>query len=269
MKRTIPYRILTVLASLSIFIIVTFIAIMVPANSKSFYKWQFEKNQTLSWVQSQSSYLDYPLSEDYDPYAADYVENMTEQQLEDLMMHVMRYLTWLEDDVNITVEDRYLNIFTANEKSHLKDVRVVFGVFIILSILSMLFCMVYLFFLINRPKQYYDTSRKIPFITFAVIMALYISFVVWAIVDFKYVYEVFFHNLLFSGNYAFSHGVMVSMISEIFPDIAICVGVSIPVLLSIPTLAFALYNRSIRKKIAKAEQESIKAEQEIENNRKF
>jgi hypothetical protein len=147
----------------------------------------------------------------------------------------------------------------------MEDVRGVFGALIIITFLSILACIVFLFFLLNRPKQYYDTSRKIPFITFAIIMALYISFVVWAIVDFKYVYEEFFHNLFFSGNYSFSHGVMVSMISEIFPDIAICIGISIPLLLVIPTLLFIFYNRALSKKLAKAEQESIKTEQEVEN----
>ncbi len=255
-ENTTLYKILTVLASVGIFIIVAFIAIMVPANSKSFYAWQFEKNDTLSWVRSQAEYMDNIYSDDYDPYAADYVENMTEEQLEDLMMHVMRYCMWLEDDINITVDGKYLNIFRADERAHMKDVKAIFGVFIAITVLSVILCIVFLFFLFNRPRLYFEHCRKIPFITFVIIMGLFALIALWAIVDFRFVYEVVFHNLLFSGNFSFSHGVMISMIGEIFPDLIALIGIGIPVLLSIPTIALCVLNNKLSK-LYNTKQENI------------
>ena len=246
-ERTPFYKFLSCLAAIGIFIIVTFIAIMVPANSKAFYAWQFEKNDTLSWVRTQADYLDNEFSEDYDPYAADYVESMTEEQLESLMLHVMRYCFYLEDDINITVDGRYLKIFRADERAHMQDVRAIFGVFITLTVLSVIFCIVFLFFLFNRPRIYYEHCRKIPFITFAIIAGIFVALALWTILDYKFVFEVVFHNLFFSGNFAFSTGVMISMIGEIFPDLIALIGIGIPVLLSIPLIALCILNNKFSK----------------------
>lgn len=257
MKESTPfYKILTVFASVGIFIIVTFIAIMVPANSKAFYAWQFEKNDTLSWVRTQADYLDNEYSEDYDPYAADYVESMTEEQLQDLMMHVMRYCFYLEDDINITVDGRYLNIFRADERAHMKDVRAIFGVFIALTVLSVILCIIFLFFLFNRPRLYFEQCRKIPFITFTVLGGIFLVIALWTMLDFKFVFEVVFHNLFFKGNFAFSYGVMISMIGEIFPDLITLIGIGIPVLLAISTIALCILNNKLSK-LYNTKQENI------------
>ena len=248
MQKTVIYRIITALASVAIFIVVGFIAITVPANSRFFYRWQFEKHNTLSWVQSQSIMLEDETSPDYDPYAAEYVTNMTEAQLEELMMHVMRYCMWLEDDVNITVDGRHLKVFRADERSHLSDVRHLFGVLIILAIVSLLGCMAFLFFLLNRPKDYYKSSRKVPFITMGVLVGIIAIVAIFASVDFGHTFEVF-HKIFFTGNYSFSNGVMISMISDIFTDMAVLVVIGWLVLLAVPTVALALYSKHIGKKI--------------------
>ncbi len=259
MKRKVLYRIFTVLASISIFIIVGFIAIMVPANSKAFYRWQFEKHNTLDWVQSQAEELYDESSADYDPNAGDYVSKMTDQQLENLMMHVMRYCMWLEDDLNITVEGQYLKIFRADERSHMQDVKNLFGGGIILTIVALLICITFLFFLLNRPKEYYETSRKIPFFTFGVLLTLIVLVAIFALTNFAYTFEIF-HQIFFTGNYAFANGVMVSMITEIFPDLATLIAVGWLVLLIIPAVVLVLYNRHVAKKLA------LTTENRVEND---
>ncbi len=266
MKRKILYRIFTVFASIAMFIIIGFIAIMIPANSKAFYKWQFTKHNTLEWVQSQGDELYDEDSPDYDPFAAEYVCSMTEQQLEDLMLHVMRYCVWLEDDINITVDGHYLKIFRADERAHMHDVRNIFGVFIIFTLISVLMCIAFLFFILNRSKAYYETSRKVPFITFGVIIALLAIVGVCTAINYKYMFEVVFHNMLFDGNFAFSNGVMISMIGEIFPDLIMLIGVGWAVMLSVPVIAFVLFNRHIAKKIAKNSQKEEKNSHENAEN---
>lgn len=260
MQKTVIYRIITVLASVAIFIVVGFIAITVPANSRFFYRWQFTKHNTLSWVQSQSVMLEDEDSPDYDPQAAKYVTNMTEAQLEELMMHVMRYCMWLEDDVNITVDGQHLKIFRADERAHLSDVRNLFGVGIIFAIISILGCMAFLFFLLNRPKEYYESSRKVPFITFGVLVGIIAIVAIFALVDFMGTFEVF-HQIFFTGNYSFSNGVMISMISDIFTDMAVFIGVGWLVLLAIPIVALILYNKHIGKKIAGESEKQPEKEQ--------
>ena len=263
MKKAI-YRIFTVCTSIAITIIIAFVAIMIPANSKAFYRWQFEKHNTLDWVQSQSEILLDDTSPYYDEKAGNYVANMTEQQLENLMLHVMRYCLWLEDDMNITVDGQYLKIFREDEKSHMFDVKRIFGALIILTILSLLTCIAFLFFIINRPKIYYETSRKIPFITLGVVLALFAFIAIWTIIDYKFVFEVAFHNLFFTGNFAFSDGVMISMIGEIFSDLILLIGIGFLVFTATVFVAFALYNRRVSKKLANEPQNSnndLKTEQ--------
>ena len=250
MKRKILYRLFTVGASIAIFIIIGFIAIMVPANSKAFYRWQFDKHNTLEWVQSQGDRLYDENSPDYDPYTAEYVCCMNEQQLEELMLHVVRYCMWLEDDMNVTVDGHYLKIFREDERAHMRDVRNVFGVGTILTIISVLICIAFLFFLLNRPKAYYETSRKVPFITLGILFAIFVAIALYVVIDFKYVFEVVFHNMFFDGNFAFSSGVMISMIGEIFPDLVMLIGISWIVMMALPVLVFVFYNKRLAKKIA-------------------
>ncbi|MBO5224478.1 MAG: DUF1461 domain-containing protein [Clostridia bacterium] len=248
MKKTIIYRILTVCATIAIFIVVGFIAIMVPANSKAFYRWQFEKHNTLEWVQSQADGMGDSYSSKYNPEAEKYVANMTEVQLEELMLHVMRYCMWIEDSLDITVEGESLSVFRADEKSHLSDVRNLFGAGMIVTLISLLACIVFLFFLLNRPKEYYESSRNVPFITLAVLVGLIAFVAVFACIDFTVTFEIF-HKILFTGNYSFSNGVMISMISEIFPDLALIIGISWLITLAIPIVALIFYNRHVAKKI--------------------
>ena len=87
-------NLLTVLFTLSAFLLAGFIAVIVPATSNSFYKTQFRKHGTLEKVRAQSAYID-------DADAKNYVANMTEEQLLSLMNHTMRYCLYLEDDLNI------------------------------------------------------------------------------------------------------------------------------------------------------------------------
>ena len=251
MNRKVLYRIFTIIATIAVFIVIGFLAIMIPANSKAFYHWQFTKHNTLDWVQSQASRMEE--LPDYDPKVGEYVENMNEQQLEDLMMHVIRYCMWLEDDINITVDGHYLKIFRDDETSHMKDVKNVFGEGIILTLVSILVCIAYLFFLFNRPKEYYETSRKVPFITLGVLIGVFLAVALYTIIDYKYVFEVLLHNALFSGNFSFSNGVMISMIGEIFPDLFMLIGIGWAVSLAVPVLAFVFYNRHLKKKLAQNE----------------
>jgi hypothetical protein len=256
MKRKIVYRIFTVFATIAMFIVIGFIAIMIPANSKAFYHWQFEKHKTLDWVQSQASLMED--NSDYNQNVVRYVENMTEQQLEDLMMHVIRYCLWLEDDINVTVDGEYLKIFREDEVAHMKDVKNIFGVGLILTLLCFLVCVAFLFFILNRYKEYYETSRKVPFITFGALGGVFLVIALCVLIDYKYMFEEVFHNALFSGNFAFSNGVMISMIGQIFPDLITLIGVSWAVTLVIPILLLIFFNRHVKKKLLKKRKEVAK-----------
>ena len=156
-------------------------------------------------------------------------------------------------DLKITVDGHSLKIFRDDEASHMKDVKNVFGEGIILTLVSILVCIAYLFFLFNRPKEYYETSRKVPFITLGVLIGIFLAVALYTIIDYKYVFEVLLHNALFSGNFSFSNGVMISMIGEIFPDLFMLIGIGWAVSLAVPVLAFVFYNRHLKKKLAQNE----------------
>lgn len=197
-------NILTVLFTVSAFLIAGFIAIIVPATSNTFYKTQFAKHGTLEKVRAQAEYLN-------DEKAAEYVGNLTEEQLLSLMNHTMRYCLYLEDDLNITVDGAKLEIFldergeTLNsgclERTHMADVKKLFGGGMIM--------------------------------------------VACAAINFDKAFTVF-HEIFFSGKqWQFGYGVMIAMIGEIFTGIVPVIA-GIWIVLLIPLIvSVALYNKKL------------------------
>lgn len=233
-------KIYTVLFTVSVFLIFGFVAIMIPASSQAFYRSQFEKYDVLKSVQFQHRYLE-------DENAREYIQTLTDEELDDLMMHVVRYCLFLEDDLNITVDGVHLEIFRDDEYSHMQDVKNVFGGGLIIVLVSVIIILVgVVLFLIYR-KGYYENCRKIPFITLAVIGGLLVLVALYALIDFESAFTLF-HVILFDGNWMFSHGVMITMIGQIFFDIVPIIAVIWIGLILSYVLALYLYNKILAKK---------------------
>ena len=236
-------KILAVFFTVSVFLFCGFLSIMIPANSSAFYSAQFKKHDTLTYVRSQSVYLS-------DEKASAYIKNLTSEQLLDLMNHVVRYCMLIEDDMNITVDGEYLEIFQDDEISHMKDVQKVFlGGFIIVAI-AIVFIIVGLVFFFIKRKGYYENCRKVPYWTLLAVVGVLLLIALFALINFDLAFEIF-HQIFFDGNYSFSSGVMIWMIGFIFEDIvAIIVPVWI-ILLSAFTIAITFINKKLAKKYEK------------------
>lgn len=241
-------NILTVLFTVSAFLIAGFIAIIVPATSNTFYKTQFAKHGTLEKVRAQAEYLN-------DEKAAEYVGNLTEEQLLSLMNHTMRYCLYLEDDLNITVDGAKLEIFldergeTLNsgclERTHMADVKKLFGGGIIMVACAAVIFVVTLILGIIYKKAYYMYCRKTVFITMAACLAVLGAVALAAAINFDKAFTVF-HEIFFSGKqWQFGYGVMIAMIGEIFTGIVpVIAGIWI-VLLILLIVSVALYNKKL------------------------
>lgn len=233
-------KIYTVLFTLSVFLVFGFISIMIPANSPAFYRSQFEKYDVLENVRYQYRYL-------YEDNAREYIATLSDEQLDELMAHVMRYCLYLEDDLNVTVDGEYLEIFREDEYSHMQDVKNVFGGGLIIVLFSLLIIVGgVILFLIYR-KGYYDNCRKIPFITLGVIGGVLLLIALYALIDFTSAFTAF-HLIFFDGNWTFSNGVMIAMIGQIFFDI---VPIIVAIWLTLTAglvVALALYNKRQAKK---------------------
>ncbi len=201
--------------SLSMFLCLGFVAIILPATSEAFYENQFEKNDTLLKVQYQEKYLTGD--------AKEYIASLDKEGLIDLMLHAIRYCLSLEDNLNPTVDSKLLSVYTENELSHMQDVREVFSGGITIVLIAFVISVLILIFILRNKSDYYRHSRKYPIYSVIMVVALLAFVAVFAIVDFETAF-VIFHLLLFDGNWQFANGVMIAMIGEIFFDIAFIIA---------------------------------------------
>lgn len=220
---------LVALFTVSVFLFFGFIAIMLPANSSLFYKVQFEKYDTLTAVRSAAVYLN-------DENAKEYIADLTEEELLSLMQHTMRYCLYLEDDLNITVDGEYLEIFLDEqgetltdgclERTHMADVKKLFGGGTVMVGVALVIIAVGLIFVFKYRDYYAKYCRKTPYIALIAVFGLLCAVGIYAAVDFDSAFTLF-HEIFFSGKqWQFGYGVMISMIGEIFYDIVpIIVGI--------------------------------------------
>lgn len=244
------YKICAVIFTLSVFLATGFIAIMVPAHTPSFYAEQFKKidlfgNPVIESVRKQARFVQ-------DKKAKEYVANISEEQLLDLMMHVMAYLTFLEDDMNITVDGEYLEIFRQDEINHMQDVKNLFGGGICIVAIATVLLVVLLAIGLVKKKGYYENCRKVPYYTLlGVFIALGLLGLAVAI-DFTTAFEIF-HQIFFEGNYAFSDGVMIAMISNVFFDLVPIILIIWVALLLLFVGGLVLYNYVLSQKFQQNE----------------
>ncbi len=241
-------NVLTVLFTLSAFLLAGFIAVIVPATSNSFYKAQFRKHGTLEKVRAQSAYID-------DADAKNYVANMTEEQLLSLMNHTMRYCLYLEDDLNIEKDGKRLEIFLDErgepldsgclEVTHMSDVKKLFGAGVIICIVAAVVFVTTLILGLIFKKEYYLYCRKTVFVTLGACLAVLAVIGVTAAINFDFAFTLF-HEIFFSGKqWRFGYGVMINMIGEIFTGIVPIIAAIWIVLLVITVAGAALFNKKI------------------------
>ena len=239
--KSILFTISIVLMTIGFFLLSGFVAVIVPANSTAFYSTQFEKNNTLSFVQRQRFYLDYSLDTEYD-----YLRNLTDEQLLELMDHTMRYCMLIEDNLNPTINGKEYKIFNENELSHMADVREVFkGGFILVGTGGVFFAIGLALIIIFRKA--YCNKRKIPYYTLIALFSILALIGLFGLINFDLAFEIF-HMVFFDGNWTFANGVMIAMIGDIFTGIvpiiiALWVGLLVVFLTS-----RTVYNHFTKKK---------------------
>ena len=239
------YKICAVVFTVCVFLTTGFLAIIAPALNPSFYAEQFRKIDlfgapVIETVRAQAFYIE-------QRQAHEYIAQITEEQLVGLMMHTIAYCLHLEDDLNITVDGEYLEIFRQDEISHMQDVKNIFGGGIILTAISTMFLVVLLCLGLVKKKGYYENCRKTPYFTLIAIFALFAILGVVIAVDFNGAFDLF-HRIFFSGNYAFADGVMIAMISNIFFDLVPIIFIVWIVMLGLFTGGIALYNYTLSLK---------------------
>ena len=244
------YKICAVIFTLSVFLTTGFVAIIAPAVNKSFYAEQFKKidlfgNPVIESVRLQSKYVE-------DQKAKEYVANISEEQLLDLMMHVMAYLTFLEDDMNITVDGEYLQIFRQDEISHMQDVKNLFGGGICIVAVATVLLVVLLILGVIKKKGYYENCRKVPYYTLLGVFIVLALLGLAVAIDFTTAFEIF-HQIFFAGNYAFSDGVMIAMISNVFFDLVPIILIIWVALLVLFVGGLILYNYLLTQKFKQKE----------------
>lgn len=249
--KKISANVLAALFAISAFLVFGFIAIIIPATSRSFYKKQFIKHDTLSYVRYQARYLD-------DENAKAYIENLTLDELLSLMDHTMRYCLYMENDLNITVDGQYLEIFldekgeTLNdgclERTHMADVKALFGGGMIMVAVAFVIVIAGLVLGIKYRKYYYENCRKTPYIALCAVFALLAAVGVFAAVNFDAAFTLF-HKIFFDGKqWQFGYGVMIAMIGEIFLDLVpIIVSVWAGLLIAF-VVGLVAFNRRLYKK---------------------
>ena len=240
--KSILFTILIVLMTIGFFLLSGFVAVIVPANSTAFYSTQFEKNYTLNYVRAQR-FNDYYV---YDSIEYNYLRNLTDEELLDLMNHTMRYCMLIEDNLNPTINGTEYKIFNENELSHMADVREVFkGGFILVGIGGVFFALGLALIIIFRKA--YCKKRKVPYITLIALFSVLALIGIFGLINFDLAFEVF-HMIFFDGNWTFSEGVMIAMIGDIFTGIvpiiiAVWVG-----LLTVFLASITVYNHFTKKK---------------------
>lgn len=232
---------LTVLFTISLFLTFGLIAIITPATSNEFYKWQFEKYGVIQKVQNQHFRLE--------GKGKEFIKNVNEEELLFLMNHVMRYCLYLEDNLNPTIDGEVIEVFYDNEVLHMHDVKKVFGNgFIIIAVCLIIIAVSIPLYIIYR-KGYYRNCRKIPLITLGVLLSLLIGIGVFALIDFNTAFTIF-HQIFFDGNWQFSNGVMINMIGYIFNDIVFIIAGIWLVLTALFTTLVIILNKKYKKESA-------------------
>lgn len=239
------YKICAVFFTLSVFLILGFISIMIPATSTAFYSSQFSKvdeygGTAVDDVRYQAKYLS-------DENAKAYIENLTEDQLMDLMMHTMKYCLFLEDDLNPTVGGVHLEVFREDEYSHMKDVKGVFGGGLLMVLFSLVVFGVTLTLGLLKKKGYYENAKKVPYFTLIGVFSVLAFIGLAAAINFDVAFEVF-HMIFFDGNWQFSNGVMIAMIGRIFLDLVPIILIIWVVLLALFVTGIYFYNKALTKK---------------------
>ncbi|MBQ7374070.1 MAG: DUF1461 domain-containing protein [Clostridia bacterium] len=210
-------KVLTVLFTISVFFITGFIAIMIPSNSKAFYRWQFQKEDDYGYTALEYVKLERAYATDLS--TIEYLSELDQDGLVELMMHTMRYCLFLEDDLNPEVNGEKINLFRQDEISHMKDVKGIFGGGVVLVVLSLIVVAVSIPLGLVKKRGYYENCRKVPLYTIIGIGCFFVIVGLFAIFAFDFAFEIF-HRIFFSGNYAFENGVMIGMIGGIFYDLA-------------------------------------------------
>lgn len=245
--KSVGVKVIAALGALSAFLISGFIAIIIPATSTAFYKSQYAKNDTLEYVRRQSVYLEGD--------AQFYVANMTEEQLLELMHRTMRYCLYLEDDLNPTIDGKYLKIFRNEEGEtltdgcleidHMADVKGVFGGGLILVGTSAVVLIVGIALSIIFCEEFRKYCKKTPYITIIAALCVLATIGVVAAVNFDYAFTLF-HKIFFDGSqWQFSSGVMIAMIGDIFTGIVpVIIGIWVG-LIAVVVVGTHLYSKFV------------------------
>ena len=241
MKKTL-LTVFVILASMGVFFLSLFVSLSVISFSRGFYKYEFNKYATLPYVREQAIYL-----EDQD--AIEYVENLSEEELLNLMIHTVKYCFGLENNLNPTVNGKVLNVFREDEVSHMADVQGVFRGGIIIVGVFLLFVIVGAVLSVSF-KSLYIYVRKVPFIVLGVLILLTAVLGIIIATDFEKAFDIF-HMIFFNGNWQFSDGVMIAMIGDIFTDIVPIICGLFVFTLAVFTLAIFFSGKALCKNCRK------------------
>ncbi len=228
--------------SLTMFLCLGFVAIIIPATSEAFYEGQFEKHDTLAYVQYQARYLEGD--------AKEYIASLDDEALIDLMLHAIRYCLSLEDNLNPTIDGKVLEVYSENELSHMKDVRDVFSGGMTIVLVAFVLSVLILVLIFFNKKDYYQSGRRYPFYSLILVAVLLAAVAIFCVVDFELAF-VIFHLLLFEGNWQFANGVMIAMIGEIFFDIAFIIAALWAIFLALYVIFILILNATSKPRMAK------------------
>ena len=187
-------KITAVFFVLAFAVISCFVAIVIPASSKGFYRARFsetdkEGKTALYYVKRQT----YSMS---DEKTARFVIDMTEEELVGVMMHAVRYCFYLEDDLNPTVDGYKMQLYREDEISHMKDVKKVFGVGLIIVGVSVVVFLATLCLGVIKRKNYYSNCRKVPIYALIGVFIVIFTVGILALTNFDKAFDIF-HKLLF------------------------------------------------------------------------
>ena len=239
-------KIVAVFFIISFTVLAGFVAIIIPASSNGFYLERFrekdEKGRTaLDYVKDQNYFL-------LDDETARFVMDMTEEDLVYVMKHVVRYCFYLEEDLNPTIDGYKMQFFREDEISHMKDVKNLFGVVLIVVGISLVVFIATLCIGVIKRKSYYQNCRKIPFYVLLGVFIVILAVGILSVLNFDKAFDIF-HQILFSGNWEFEDGIMIKMIGYIFDDILPIILTIWLGLLTLLAAGIVLYNKKLKNKI--------------------
>ncbi len=241
--KSIAVKLLTIFATLGFVLTICITAFVIPASSQGFYKRQFEKNNTLEKVISQERQV--PIK------ARDFIRELDDNKLLKLMNGVLDYCVGRSNTPNpLNDNGEIIEIFNKNELSHFNDVRKLFiGVFIAGGVGFLFFIAGLLVSLINK-RFYFNHAKRYPLYTLTGVGVVLLIIGLGALINFRKVFYLL-HLIFFEGNFAFSKGVMINLIGDIFAPMAL---ISIPIIIIFIALFITLviyYNRRLNKVFTK------------------